>query len=1586
MATIDDVSPKANPNIKGQFVSGRMLSLASSEDGQLVVTGSFSSALWISEDGGRTFEQLAWPQPAQGQFGVPGAIGGFCVTDVVIGPDSARWRPDRAPRMLADLTGTGRADIVGFGESGVWTALSNGDGTFQPPRVVLADFGLQAGGWRVDKHPRFLADVIGDGFADIVGFADAGVYIARGNGDGTFQSPTLVLNDLGYDHGWRVDRHPRMLADVKGLGRMDLIGFGNAGVYIAFSNGDGTFSFQPVPVIADFGYDHGWRVERHPRFVADVRGAGRADIIGFGDAGVYLAKGLGTGAFDFHPVPVLGDFGYGQGWRVEKHPRLLADVRGIGRADIVGFGETGVYIALSNGTGGFDFPPVPVIPDLGYDHGWRVEKHPRLLADVRGTGRADIVGFGDAGVYVAFSNGDGTFSFQPVPVVDDFGYEAGGWRVEKHVRVLGDLRGIGRADIVGFGDAGVYVALANRDGSFQPAQFVLPNFGFAHTILAITRSDRENSDSGIWRSSDDGANWTRAHQFPLLSGSTPPPAGQLVWAPGTGHLVFAAGNSALAVSTDGGATFQYAIATSPGQFARINHVAAAVTPPGSLIPPVVYALGSIVISINGVQSVIGQVFVSFDGGAQWKLDLGQLPSRIGGAVGVANSPAASTMVVSPRSLFEVFVAGDQVDADTQAHHLFRGDYSQFPSTQASTWEDVVLPDIGDQFSGNVFLKATQPGHGNAIFYSPQRARTFVGPLDPQDASDWRTLDDGHVVHQDLHGVFLSSTFHATFVDGEYKASGMVWVTSDGGVHWSDDGGHTFHASENVNSLSVVNIAGVSAVGKGPAISMGTGDNDGFFTMDGGQNWHSQDYGGGDDDCSFADPLRPQSMLVFTPRWNELVNNGDVRRTGETVALYETSVGELPDSKDASNRHMVPGPPHLIPNDPRSTLIFGNIWNANSGYGLPGYRPIVLNLPGDDPNEPGDYLFIRFNSMTPTVLLRTRALRDIDDRNEWQTPGAWRVDMHPRVLADLAGLRRADIVGFGEAGVWTALSLGNGRYTAPAFVLADLGYDHGWRVEKHVRLAGDITGNHRDDLVAFGNAGVYVALGNGDGTFAFQPIPALPDFGYDQGWRVEKHPRFLADVRGIGVKDIVGFGNAGVYIAFSNGDGTFTSSAQPVIPDFGYDQDWRVEKHVRLLADLRGLGRMDIVGFGDAGVYVALSNGDGTFDYQPVTRLDDLGFNQGWSVDKHVRVAGDIRGIGRADLVAFGDAGVYVALSDGNGGFGFQPIPVVNDFGYDQGWRVDQHPRMLGDTRGIGRMDIVGFGDAGVDLALSNANGTFSIQATPAIEDFGYHAGSWRVEKHLRFVGDLRGNGRGDIIGFGNAGVLAAPSNGDGTYQVPPLFVVADFGYAGKGLVSQVGPVLPTFDTAIVQAAGGHLNTVFYVGGNSRGNVWKWTDGFANWELIVPGRGASQARRFFVNPYDANVIYIVDAKNVKRSDDGGETWQIDVNLEQQLSCGGRIPIARSEFVSGQGDFADIVLTDMKFDPFNPNRRFAVGEAGAFFTDDGTTWIRLLDTGAIRGRPLSCYYDRDSNPSDPALYVGFAGRGIVKISGLPITIFV
>ena len=82
---------------------------------------------------------------------------------------------------MADVTGDGKADIVGFGQDGVWVSQATGNGTFAAPTFDFGSFGTSAaaGGWTSDNlYPRLLADVNGKGAADIVGFGISGVYTA----------------------------------------------------------------------------------------------------------------------------------------------------------------------------------------------------------------------------------------------------------------------------------------------------------------------------------------------------------------------------------------------------------------------------------------------------------------------------------------------------------------------------------------------------------------------------------------------------------------------------------------------------------------------------------------------------------------------------------------------------------------------------------------------------------------------------------------------------------------------------------------------------------------------------------------------------------------------------------------------------------------------------------------------------------------------------------------------------------------------------------------------------------------------------------------------------------------------------------------------------------------------------------------------------------------------------------------------------------------------------------------------------------------------------------------------------------------
>ncbi|KAF8877729.1 hypothetical protein CPB84DRAFT_1794683, partial [Gymnopilus junonius] len=291
-----------------------------------------------------------------------------------------------------------------------------GDNIFEEPNFVLAEFGYDAG-WRVEKHLRFVADLRNTGRGDIIGFGDKGVFVSLNNGDGTFSPSKLAVADFGYEAGgWTPDVSLRFLADLNGNGLLDIIGFGRV-VWASFNNGDGTF--QPLKsVLADFSNGQAWYNDRHPRFVADLTGDGKPDLIGMKDDGVYVAFNNGDGTFNAVQS---------KGWRVEKHPIFIADLTGDGPGDIVGFYDDGVYVAISNGDK--TFKPAKRVLD---------KETPRFLVDTTGDGRADIVGIWDSDVYVSYNDGQGNFRPQTL-LVENFGDNRRGWAADKAVKYVASL-------------------------------------------------------------------------------------------------------------------------------------------------------------------------------------------------------------------------------------------------------------------------------------------------------------------------------------------------------------------------------------------------------------------------------------------------------------------------------------------------------------------------------------------------------------------------------------------------------------------------------------------------------------------------------------------------------------------------------------------------------------------------------------------------------------------------------------------------------------------------------------------------------------------------------------------------------------------------------------------------------------------------------------------------------------------------------------------------------------------------------------------------------------------------------------------
>jgi murein DD-endopeptidase MepM/ murein hydrolase activator NlpD len=134
--------------------------------------------------------------------------------------------------MLADVNGDGKADVVGFGNDHVFTALSNGNGTFQDTIISFTGFTKNQGGWtNFNDYPRMLADVNGDRKADLVAFGNDNVFVALNNGNGTFQPPVSSSpSGVGFTKnkgGWSTfNDYPRLIGN--GFGALTSVATSNS--------------------------------------------------------------------------------------------------------------------------------------------------------------------------------------------------------------------------------------------------------------------------------------------------------------------------------------------------------------------------------------------------------------------------------------------------------------------------------------------------------------------------------------------------------------------------------------------------------------------------------------------------------------------------------------------------------------------------------------------------------------------------------------------------------------------------------------------------------------------------------------------------------------------------------------------------------------------------------------------------------------------------------------------------------------------------------------------------------------------------------------------------------------------------------------------------------------------------------------------------------------------------------------------------------------------------------------------------------------------------------------------------------------
>jgi len=351
-------------------------------------------------------------------------------------------------RLLGDVNGDGLADIVGFNDNGVFVGISTGSSFAGDAQWTTGMSLFVPNAEFVVTSPRFVADMNHDGLADVVAIGKTGVWVGLSDGRSSFG-----VSEWGRDFGeksaisWNPKTSYRTLADVTGDGIPDVVGFMNNTVYVAVAS-PSSKSFNAMTQWGTFSL----KLSSVPRLY-DMNGDGKADIVAFENTGTYIAYSQGDHFGAAHQITTQ----FGSGWTDSDSFREIADVNGDGHPDVFGLGEYGAGIAVAPATSGGTWGYSSI--SHGFAHYGSVKNNIIRLKDVNGDGKADFVSIDKKGVSVALAWGDGTSVkfLSPALWVDDFG-SGRGWSRVQNPRLLDDVNGDGRPDIVGFGQDGVYVS------------------------------------------------------------------------------------------------------------------------------------------------------------------------------------------------------------------------------------------------------------------------------------------------------------------------------------------------------------------------------------------------------------------------------------------------------------------------------------------------------------------------------------------------------------------------------------------------------------------------------------------------------------------------------------------------------------------------------------------------------------------------------------------------------------------------------------------------------------------------------------------------------------------------------------------------------------------------------------------------------------------------------------------------------------------------------------------------------------------------------------------------------------------------
>ncbi|MER6919726.1 FG-GAP repeat domain-containing protein [Streptomyces spiralis] len=302
---------------------------------------------------------------------------------------------------------------------------------------------------------------------------------------------------------------------------------------------------------------------------------------------------------------------------------------------------------------------------------------------------------------------------------------------------------------------------------------------------------------------------------------------------------------------------------------------------------------------------------------------------------------------------------------------------------------------------------------------------------------------------------------------------------------------------------------------------------------------------------------------------------------------------------------------------------------------------------------------------------------------------------------------------------------------PAFK-PPVGLGSGWGVYNQIAGGDDLDGDGNGDLVARTVDGsLYIYKGLGQGRFAQRTLGT-----WNSGWQQADVIFGAGGNPAYGKSRIQALGTDGKFYTYQSlGNGLLAPRRQAPSP-YQCNVSHGVGTKMFTLASDTGLdNRPDMLAVCKDGVLTSGSDGQYTI-------------GKGWGIYNTLVGPGDLTGDGKGDLLARDTSGyLYLYRSTTEQ---FPPsVPVfASRVKVGSGWGVYDRIVGAGDYTGDGRADIVARTSAG-DLYLYAGTGSTSAPFKPRLKV----GPGWQIYSKLAAIGDVDGDGRGDLLAADRSGNL-----------------------------------------------------------------------------------------------------------------------------------------------------------------------------------------------------------------------------------------